>query len=221
MACRWQAASKLANRLGLFSRGSVRTQAQRKQRTSVIANSIRKVSSHLHRHRHSESLMASYLRMQAAAAAEPVCPGRQAEGKVARQIERQHEGQGDRHKGQGDRHEGHADRHEGQGEQLERESNGKLKRQADKQGGSPDMGTFCADGKTARSAVGGLQVSGCSCRIGKDGLSGPGSVLIHEDQSQAASMEHSTKCLICGLRIELVSLLRNTCTTSCCQHVYD
>ncbi|KAL3159188.1 hypothetical protein ABBQ32_011171 [Trebouxia sp. C0010 RCD-2024] len=39
---RWQAASKLANRLGLFSRGSVRTQAQRKRRTSVIANSIRK-----------------------------------------------------------------------------------------------------------------------------------------------------------------------------------
>ena len=29
---------------------------------------IRKVSSHLHRHRHSESLMASYLRMQAATA---------------------------------------------------------------------------------------------------------------------------------------------------------
>lgn len=209
--CRWQAASKLANRLGLFSRGSVRTQAQRKRRTSVIANSIRKVSSHLHRHRHSESLMASYLRMQAAAAAEPVYPGR--EGQVARQVERQHEGHGDRHAGQSDRHKGQGDRHEGQGEQHgeqhERESNGQLTREAVKQGGSPDMGTCCADGTTACSAVGGggsLQASGCSCRSGKDGLSGVGSVLIHEDRSQAASMEHSTECLICDLRTVLVSL---------------
>lgn len=98
MPCRWQAASKLANRLGLFSRGSVKTQAQRERRNSVITNSIRKVSSHLHRHRHSESLMVSYLRMQAAAAdAHPACPGR--EGQAEKQNERQHKGQGEHLKG--------------------------------------------------------------------------------------------------------------------------
>ena len=193
MPCRWQAASKLANRLGLFSKGSVRTQAQRKQRKSIITNSIRKVSSHLHRHRHSESLMASYLRMQAAAAAEPACPSR--EGQAVRQIERQPEGHIDRHKGEGDRHEGQDDRQsKGQGEQPERRPNGQLKGQVDRQGGSPAMGTYCDDRSTARSAVGGVggQVPGCSCRVGQDGVSGADSVLLHADQTQAASMEHST-----------------------------
>ena len=80
---RWQAASKLANRLGLLSKGPGKARkagkagTQRKQHDGGISSSIRKVSSRLHRHRHSESLMTSYLRMQAATAEPEVATGRQ------------------------------------------------------------------------------------------------------------------------------------------------
>jgi len=78
-AYRWQAASKLANRLGLLSRNSGKrvSQKQRKRPEVGISHSIRKVSSRLHRHRHSESLMTSYLRMQAATAEAEVATGKQ------------------------------------------------------------------------------------------------------------------------------------------------
>ena len=70
--CRWQAASKLASKLGLLSRRSGKERRQGrcpdKGKGQGMADSIRKVSSRLHRHRHSESLMTSYLRMQAATA---------------------------------------------------------------------------------------------------------------------------------------------------------
>lgn len=116
MVFRWQAASKLANRLGLLSTSPVKKQPQRRHRSSPIANSIRKVSSHLHRHRHSESLMTSYLRMQAAAGEPELAGGDgQPERQGERQDERQPQGQkngqlmlqGD---GQADRHDGRADR---------------------------------------------------------------------------------------------------------------
>ena len=76
---RWQAASKLANRLGLLSRisGKQKSGKQRKRPEVGISHSIRTVSSRLHRHRHSESLMTSYLRMQAATAEAEVATDRQ------------------------------------------------------------------------------------------------------------------------------------------------
>ncbi|KAL0024178.1 hypothetical protein WJX77_004493 [Trebouxia sp. C0004] len=104
---RWQAASKLANRLGLLSRNSGKrgSQQQRKRPEVGISHSIRKVSSRLHRHRHSESLMTSYLRMQAATAEAEVATGRQlsresfsqqavpvTEGAMGRHIDRQPDG---------------------------------------------------------------------------------------------------------------------------------
>ncbi len=86
-ACRWQAASKLANRLGLLSRnsGKQKSQKQRKRPEVGISHSIRKVSSRLHRHRHSESLMTSYLRMQAATAEAEVATGRHTDGQRSRE----------------------------------------------------------------------------------------------------------------------------------------
>ncbi len=86
-AYRWQAASKLANRLGLLSRnsGKRKSQKQRKRPEVGISHSIRKVSSRLHRHRHSESLMTSYLRMQAATAEAEVATGRHTNGQRSRE----------------------------------------------------------------------------------------------------------------------------------------
>ncbi len=86
-ACRWRAASKLANRLGLLSRnsGKPKSQKQRNRPEVGISHSIRKVSSRLHRHRHSESLMTSYLRMQAATAEAEVATGRHTDGQRSRE----------------------------------------------------------------------------------------------------------------------------------------
>jgi len=87
-AHRWQAASKLANRLGLLSRhsGKQKSQKQRKHPEVGISHSIRKVSSRLHRHRHSESLMTSYLRMQAATAEAEVATGRHTDKQRRREF---------------------------------------------------------------------------------------------------------------------------------------
>ena len=159
---RWQAASQLAKKMGLFSRGSARSQGPRKRRSSVIAHSIRKVSSHLHRHRLSESLMTSYLRMQAAAAAAGSKPAG-IEGQTARGKDRQ-------------------DRGHDQG-QLERQHDGQLDRQIDRKGGSPDT---CRPGTTAACSVDveSLQVSGYSLTLRESGLEGIGSGLLHGEQSQ-------------------------------------
>ena len=164
---RWQAASKLAKRLGLFSKGSVKSQAQRKQRNSFIGNSVRKVSSHLHRHRHSKSLMASYLRMQAAAApAGPESRGR--EGQTAGQKDRQYTG------------------HD-QG-QLERQHGGQAKRLVDRQDGGPDTGTCCCNKATTCSVdMQSVQVSGYSHTLKASGLVAVDSELLHGGQSQPAS----------------------------------
>lgn len=86
-AYRWRAASKLANRLGLLSRnsGKHKSQKQRKRAEVGISHSIHKVSSCLHRHRHSESLMTSYLRMQAATAEAEVATGRHTDRQRSRE----------------------------------------------------------------------------------------------------------------------------------------
>lgn len=168
---RWQAASQLAKRLGLFSRGSAKSQGQRKWRSSVIAHSLRKVSSHLHRHRHSESLMTSYLRMQAAAAAaEPKATGI--------------EGQTDRGK---DRQCGGHDLG-----QLKRQHDGQLIRQTD----GPDTET-CCPGATAACSVDiqSLQVSAYSLTLRESGLQGVGSGLLHGEQRRTAGVRYSTSLI--------------------------
>lgn len=117
--------------------------------------------------------MASYLRMQAAAAAaaDPEPSGRA--GQTARQNGRKYQGQ-----------------EEGK---LERQHDGQLKRQ----GGSPDTYNCCRDRTTARSVdVQSLQVSGYSCTMRESGLMGGESGLVREEQSQAASMYCSVMCLI-------------------------
>lgn len=112
--------------------------------------------------------MASYLRMQAAAAAPagPESPGR--EGQTAGQKDRQYTGHNQA--------------------QLEKQHDGQAKRLVDRQDGAPDTGTCCCDKATACSVdVQSVQVSGYSYTLRASGCVGAGSGLLHKERSQAAS----------------------------------
>ena len=116
--------------------------------------------------------MASYLRMQAAAAAPagPESPGK--EGQLAEQKHGQHTG------------------HE-QG-QPGRQSNGQVKRQADWQDEGPDTSAcYCNKAVACNVDVQNVQVSRYSYTLRESGLMAADSELLRGGQSQAASRCHS------------------------------